>query len=141
MPTSSYGWKGWIDYNLPQLYWEIGHDRADYTTLLRWWNDNFGQPLYIGQDLERSMKRNELDVKIRQSREMPFVQGNCYWYGYRSWRIPEVADQQEGAHRAKALIPPYAHLPRAPGKVKRLAQVFTEDMHFLTGKRGKIKQS
>ncbi|MDD3560706.1 MAG: family 10 glycosylhydrolase [Petrimonas mucosa] len=128
--------KGWIDYNLPQLYWEIGHDRADYTTLLRWWNDNnFGQPLYIGQDLERSMKRNELDVKIRQSREMPFVQGNCYWYGYQILEnTGGVADQlKRGAHRAKALIPPYTHLHQgAPGKVKRLAQVFTEDMHFLT---------
>lgn len=128
--------KGWIDYNLPQLYWEIGHERADYSTLLRWWNaNNYGRPLYIGQDLQRSMNKNELDAKIRQSREMPFVNGNCYWYGYLVLENSGgVADTlKKGAHRAKAIIPAYTHLHKGrPGKVKKLAQVFTEDMHFLT---------
>ena len=128
--------KGWIDYNLPQLYWEIGHERADYTTLLHWWNaNNFEQPLYIGQDLQRSMDKNELDVKIRQSREMSFVHGNCYWYGYLILdNTNGVADTlKTGAHRAKALIPAYTHLHKGrPDKVKKLTQVFTEDMHFLT---------
>lgn len=36
MPILNCGEKGWIDYNLPQLYWEIGHRAADYTTLLHW---------------------------------------------------------------------------------------------------------
>ncbi len=127
--------KGWIDYNLPQLYWEMGHERADYTTLLRWWNaNNFERPLYIGQDLQRSMAKNELDAKIRQSREMPFVHGNCYWYGYLILENSGgVADAlKTGAHQAKALIPAYTHLHKGrPNKVKKLTQVFTEDMHFL----------
>lgn len=128
--------KGWIDYNLPQLYWEIGHKAADYTTLLHWWNkNNFGQPLYIGQDLKRSIDKNELDTKIRMSREMTFVNGNCYWYGYL------ITENTDGAadrlktdiHRAKALIPAYTHMHDGkPGKVRNLAEVFTEDMHFLT---------
>ncbi|HCF82317.1 MAG TPA: hypothetical protein DER39_11520, partial [Porphyromonadaceae bacterium] len=127
--------KGWIDYNLPQLYWEIGHERADYTTLLQWWNgNNFGQPLYIGQDLQRSMDKNELDEKIRQSREMSFVHGNCFWYGYlileNSGGIADAL--KAGAHRAKALIPAYTHLHKGrPVKVKKLTQIFTEDMHLL----------
>ena len=28
---------GWVDYNIPQIYWEIGHPAADYDTLIRWW--------------------------------------------------------------------------------------------------------
>ena len=24
--------KGWIDYNIPQVYWQIGHPAADYET-------------------------------------------------------------------------------------------------------------
>ena len=127
--------KGWVDYNLPQLYWEMGHERADYTTLLRWWNaNNFERPLYIGQDLQRSMDRNELDTKIRQSREMSFVHGNCYWYGYLILENSGgVADAlKTGAHRAKALIPAYTYLHKGrPDKVKKLTQVFMEDMHFL----------
>lgn len=128
--------KGWIDYNLPQLYWEIGHERADYTTLLHWWNaNNFEQPLYIGQDLQRSMDKNELDVKIRQSREMSFVQGNSYWYGYQilenAYGVADIL--KADAHKAKALIPAYTHMYKgSPSKVKKIVQVFTEDMHFLT---------
>ena len=29
--------EGWIDYNIPQVYWEIGHKAADYETLVKWW--------------------------------------------------------------------------------------------------------
>ena len=29
--------EGWIDYNIPQIYWEIGHKAADYETLVKWW--------------------------------------------------------------------------------------------------------
>ena len=29
---------GWIDYCVPQLYWEIGNKAADYHTLINWWN-------------------------------------------------------------------------------------------------------
>lgn len=133
--------KGWIDYNLPQLYWEIGHSAADYTSLLHWWNaNNFEQPLYIGQDLKRSVDKNELDTKIRQSREMSFVSGNCYWYGYQI--LENYADVvntlKTSAHRAKAIIPAYTHLHKgAPDKVKKLTEVFTEDMHFLTWEHAK----
>ena len=28
---------GWIDYCVPQLYWEIGHKAADYKELIGWW--------------------------------------------------------------------------------------------------------
>ncbi|MCL1988097.1 MAG: family 10 glycosylhydrolase [Firmicutes bacterium] len=31
--------EGWIDYIIPQIYWHIGFDIADYATLLRWWED------------------------------------------------------------------------------------------------------
>lgn len=127
--------KGWVDYNLPQLYWEIGHKAADYTTLLNWWNNNnFGEHLYIGQDLKRSIDKDELDTKILQTRRLPNVHGNCYWYGY------QILDNFENVsetlklktHRSKSLIPAYTHMHKgAPGKVKKLKDVFTDDMHFL----------
>jgi uncharacterized lipoprotein YddW (UPF0748 family) len=42
--------EGWIDYIAPQLYWSIGHKRADYQILSRWWSENnFDRHLYIGQ--------------------------------------------------------------------------------------------
>ncbi|MBC7650125.1 MAG: family 10 glycosylhydrolase, partial [Deinococcales bacterium] len=30
---------GWIDYVVPQLYWERGHKLCDFDTLLAWWNE------------------------------------------------------------------------------------------------------
>lgn len=41
--------KGWIDYVTPQLYWAIGHLKADFLTLLDWWADRtYGKHCYIG---------------------------------------------------------------------------------------------
>lgn len=128
--------KGWIDYNLPQLYWETGHAAANYTTLLHWWNaNNFRQHLYIGQDLKRSIDKNELSRKIEMTRELPFVHGNSYWYGYQILdNFAGVADMlKTDLHRARALIPAYTHMHDGrPDAVRKLTQVFTEDMHFLT---------
>lgn len=52
---------GWVDYCAPQLYWEIGHKAADYQTLIKWW-DKFAsnRPLYIGEDVERTVKASDL---------------------------------------------------------------------------------
>ncbi len=42
--------EGWIDYVVPQLYWEIGKKVADYKILAHWWAEyTYGQNLYIGQ--------------------------------------------------------------------------------------------
>ena len=137
--------KGWIDYNMPQLYWEIGHKAADYTTLIEWWNaNNFEQHLYIGQDLKRSVDKNELDEKIRQSRALSFVDGNCYWYGYLILdNYANVANTlATQTHRAKSLIPAYTHMHKGnPSKVKKLVDVFTEDMHFLTWESDKLSSN
>ena len=47
---------GWVDYNIPQVYWEIGHPAADYDTLVRWWaKHSAARPLYIGQDVMRTV--------------------------------------------------------------------------------------
>lgn len=128
--------KGWIDYNLPQLYWEIGHSAADYSTLLDWWSkNNFGQHLYIGQDIKRSIDKNELNIKIDQTRLNPMVHGNCYWYGYQILdNFENVADVlKNDLHRNKALVPAYTHQHnKKPKRVKKIKQIFTEDMHFLT---------
>ena len=44
--------QGWLDYIVPQLYWHIGFDRADYAKLLPWWSNVVNGTkvqLYIGQ--------------------------------------------------------------------------------------------
>ena len=54
-----YKWlsKNWIDYVIPQLYWEQGNRFGDFSLLAKWWNDHsFGKPLYLGQALYKSIE-------------------------------------------------------------------------------------
>jgi uncharacterized lipoprotein YddW (UPF0748 family) len=84
--------KGWIDYLLPQLYWDLEHKSASYLVLVEWWNRNAcGRHLYVGQDVARTMKyadippsneKNQLRHKIELTRDAAHIQGNCWWPGY-----------------------------------------------------------
>lgn len=80
--------EGWVDYNIPQIYWEIGHNAADYDTLIRWWSRNAGKrPLFIGQDVERTVKaqdpvdhnQNQMARKYELQRTLANIQGSCQW--------------------------------------------------------------
>ncbi len=80
---------GWIDYNIPQIYWNVGTKVADYDVLCRWWNDYCGKrPLFIGQDVERTVKgadpsnpnAHQMGLKYQIQRSLPNVQGSCQWY-------------------------------------------------------------
>ena len=47
---------GWIDYIVPQIYWEIGHQLADFATLADWWQNavkGSDVKLYIGMPAYR----------------------------------------------------------------------------------------
>jgi uncharacterized lipoprotein YddW (UPF0748 family) len=82
---------GWIDYVLPQLYWEIGKKAADYETLARWWaNEVRGTncQLYIGMApyrLEGAKKDspwgtgNEIGRQMRLNRTIPEITGECFY--------------------------------------------------------------
>ena len=80
---------GFIDYCVPQLYWEIGNRAADYQTLIQWWNKHAGnRPLYIGEDIERTAKfadpvnprSHQLPAKHRLHQQMNNVKGTVLWY-------------------------------------------------------------
>jgi len=136
---------GWIDYNIPQIYWEIGHKLADYTTLINWWADNnFQQPLYIGQDVKRTMDASmpsgntQLDEKMRLSRSLGAVNGNCFWPGYVLMENYKnvTSELVSDYHKYPALIPPYTHMhDKAPKKVKNIKEVYTEKQHILQWER------
>ncbi|MFD7033854.1 family 10 glycosylhydrolase, partial [Streptomyces sp. NPDC059917] len=52
--------EGWIDYIVPQLYWNIGFAAADYAKLVAWWakvaRDSPTQ-LYVGEALYKAGDR------------------------------------------------------------------------------------
>lgn len=131
--------KGWVDYNIPQIYWEIGHPAADYDKLARWWAKHASaRPLFIGQDVMRTVNKpdvhnplqHQLPAKMKLQRSLPAVQGSCQWYAaavvdnagnYRTMLEKEY-------HRYPALIPESPFMDdKAPGKVKKLKMVWTGD--------------
>jgi uncharacterized lipoprotein YddW (UPF0748 family) len=129
--------QGWIDYSMPQLYWEIGHPAADYETLIRWWNDNANdRPLYIGQDVARTMTARQLTGKMSLERQMSGegIEGHCFWPANELlWNNNGVADSLKNHyHRYPALIPPYTHLhDKAPKEVNRLKAEWTPEGYVL----------
>lgn len=82
---------GWIDYVLPQLYWEIGKKAADYEILAKWWaNEVRGTKckLYIGMAAYRLEgakrdtpwgKGNEIARQMRLNRTIPEITGECFY--------------------------------------------------------------
>lgn len=83
--------EGWIDYVLPQLYWEIGKKAADYEILAHWWaNEVRGTncKLYIGMApyrLEGAKKDspwgigNEISRQMKLNRTIPEISGECFY--------------------------------------------------------------
>ena len=128
---------GWVDYNIPQVYWEIGNKAADYDTLIRWWAKHASaRPLFIGQDVMRTVKnvdaqnrlQHQLPAKMKLQRSLPTVEGSCQWYAAAVVENPGnyCTLLEKDYHRYPALIPTSPFMDdKAPGKVKKLKQVWT----------------
>ena len=80
--------EGWIDYNIPQIYWHIGHPVADYETLVKWWARNTeNRPLFIGQSVMNTVQNadpknpsiNQLPRKMALQRAYQTIGGSCQW--------------------------------------------------------------
>ena len=135
--------EGWVDYNIPQIYWEIGNKAADYDTLIRWWSTYaHARPLYIGQDVERTVKftdlsnpsQDQMAAKYALQRGLPGIYGSCQWYARA------VADDKGSygtrlrtdIHRTLALQPEMPWLDKkTPGKPRMVKPVWTDDGYIL----------
>lgn len=142
---------GWVDYCVPQLYWEIGHKAADYDTLINWWNRFCGnRPLYIGEDIERTAKYpdlhnpniNQMSAKFKLHEQMKNVQGTVLWYAKAA--VDNTGNYgtmlRRNYWRYPALQPRMTFIDAdAPGKVRKVKPVWTADgyMLFWTAPKGK----
>ena len=143
--------EGWVDYNIPQVYWEIGHPAADYETLVRWWSEHAGhRPLIIGQDVDRTVakadpanpNRHQMERKMALQRTLPNIEGSCQWYA------KAVVDNKgnygtmlrEYYHRHPALQPEMPWIDKKrPKKVRKLTTLWTEDGYMLFWREPKGK--
>ncbi len=134
---------GWVDYCVPQLYWEIGHKAADYATLINWWNRFCGnRPLYIGEDIERTAKyadlqnpnQNQMPAKYKLHDKMKNVQGTVLWYAKAA--VDNVGNYgqvlRHNYWRYPALQPRMPFIDGStPGKVRKMKPVWTADGYIL----------
>jgi uncharacterized lipoprotein YddW (UPF0748 family) len=124
---------GWMDYCVPQLYWEIGNKAADYDELIHWWNRHITRTaLYIGEDVERTVKhadlnnknRHQLAAKMSLHAELPRVQGTVLWYAKAA--VDNIGNYgtllRNKYWRTPALQPVMSHIdkkaPKSPRKLK-----------------------
>jgi glycosyl hydrolase family 10 len=117
----------WIDYILPQVYWNIGFAVADYAKLVPWWSDVVAGTrvqLYIGQADYKISAAGQPAAwfdPTEMSKHLTFnedylVSGNVHF------SAKDVKADRLGAtgiyaaeHYAKpALVPAMAHLPAEP---------------------------
>ena len=83
--------EGWIDYIIPQIYWQFDYNSAPFATLVDWWAkqvENTNVELYIGHAAykindssygEAWLNGNEVINQIRYSRANSNVKGNCFF--------------------------------------------------------------
>lgn len=134
---------GWVDYCVPQLYWQIGHPTADYETLIKWWDKNaYARPLYIGEDVERtaksadldSPKSNQLPAKMRLHRQMNNVDGTVLWYAKavvdNMGNYGRMLEKVYWKYPALQPLMPFID-DKAPKEPKKLKDVWTEDGYIL----------
>ena len=79
---------GTVDYLVPQIYWEIGHTKADYETLVDWWSrlvKDSPVKLYIGEAVYRETVAPEITKHLDICKKYPQVKGNFYFRGAFLW--------------------------------------------------------
>ena len=135
--------QGWVDYCIPQVYWEIGHPVADYEELVAWWAKYASKrPLYIGQDVMRTVNAKDSTVACGHQQQRKYelqrannnISGSCFWdaasaannvEGYRDF----LAD---GYYRYPALMPKATFIDaKSPAIVKGVRMVEDENGHIL----------
>ena len=127
--------KGWIDYVAPQLYWEIGHNRADYEELVDWWAaHSYGRHVYIGHGFYRAgsnaawRDRTQLPAQIRLLRDYEDIEGSCFYSSKIFYKNPNGWNDslKNNYYRTPAIVPPMPWIdstaPAAP-VIKQMGKI------------------
>ena len=142
---------GWIDYLIPQIYWQIGNPVADYQVLIEWWaKHSQGIPLIVGQSVERILKypdtndtnKNQLTAKMELQRSYNTVVGSCQWPGrFVAGNMQGYADVLKTKyHKYPALQPIFYQIDaQAPYHVEKLDTQWSERGYRLTWQPPLIK--
>ena len=122
--------RGWVDYMVPQLYWQLEHKRAPTLELMHWWNTQAnGRHMYYGLDVNNMMdhrdiaadggdttRNNQLYHKLEIMQRLDSVHGLVWWPGYSITKnYKGVADSLQTTTQAIPALPaPYTWLDNVP---------------------------
>ena len=143
---------GWVDYCVPQLYWEIGNRAADYKELIVWWNNHAGnRPLYIGEDVERTVKYSDIHnpnlhqqiAKYDLHNQLPNIKGTVLWYAKNA--VENIGNYgtmlRNHYWSTPALQPSMPFIDdKAPKNPKKVKPVWTSDGLILFWQAPKAKK-
>lgn len=137
---------GWIDYCLPQLYWQIGHPTVDFLTLSKWWAAHaYSRGMYIGHAVYKLEANstipewrdpNELVKQIQITRQIPQLGGSAFYSSVHFKRDLFGFDQtlRNKLYKYPALVP---QMPWIDNKAPECPQRFKKRGHKLKWKPAK----
>ncbi|TVL93099.1 glycoside hydrolase family 10 protein [Streptomyces sp. SAJ15] len=117
--TRKWVFEEWIDYIVPQVYWHLGFEAADYAKLVPWWSEvvrDTDVHLYIGEALYKAGAAGqpapwqdpaELSRHLTFDRDFPEVLGNVFF------SAKEVVEDRIGA-MARVVRDHYPNRVRPP---------------------------
>jgi uncharacterized lipoprotein YddW (UPF0748 family) len=107
----------WVDYMLPQLYWEQSHTKVGFNTLLDWWSTHcYGRALYIGHGLYQVANNKasawhnpaEIEQQVYAVRANKNAHGSCYYstaYFFKN-KLGVIDRMKTTYNKTKAIVPP-----------------------------------
>jgi hypothetical protein len=138
----------WIDYCLPQLYWQIGHPSVDFLTLAKWWAAHaYNRAMYIGHAVYKLEANttvpewkdpNQLIKQIQITRQVPQIGGSAFYSSVHFKRDLFGFTQilQNKIYKYPALVPAMPWIDnKAPDQPKR----FRKRGHKLKWKPAKAE--
>lgn len=117
---------GWIDYCLPQLYWQIGHPSVDFLKLSEWWaNHAYNRAMYIGHGVYKLDANStipdwkdpdQLVKQIQIVRQNPKLGGSAFYSSIHFKRDLYGFDKhlRENLYKSPALIPQMPWIDKTP---------------------------
>ena len=117
---------GLVDYVVPQVYWRIGHPKADYATLVKWWADQVkgtNVKLYIGQGIYKQGQSEyggenvsrEIKKQILLNRKYPEIKGSIFFSAKDIVNQPQVYNDLKSLYgsssNSNAVLPNGGRLP------------------------------
>ena len=109
---------GWLDYILPQAYWNIGFKKADYKAVTNWWAaNNYNTNLYMGQAMYRMVnpkskpwkKKNktEIEKQLDFNRSISNISGSVYFSAKSFYKNPlGINEILKNSYYTNPILPP-----------------------------------